>query len=367
MSIDPRFGASTSTYRRVPLALLEQAFASYGPQRALDGDSMPRVPQELLDASFYLYASSEAAKSGGQAGGTGFFVSVPHPTRPGSIFMYAVSNAHVVHQSGCSVIRINTLVGGTDVIELDPSQWHAKPGDDLAVCLVSVNPGVHKLKCIDESWFVTKQDIADAIIGIGDDVFMVGRFMNHDGHLTNVPSARFGHLSMMPLGISHKAGHQQISFAVEMLSRPGYSGSPVYVYKVPYDLMTGSITVGGRTIWLLGINWGFITDSAEVNEKTVTTAMIEDEESKTIQYVKINTGMNGVVPAWHLRKLLNSGHIKREREAILAREAQQAALTLPSGAAELASVPPSNGENPTHREDFMRLVGAAARKPPQEG
>jgi len=28
-----------------------------------------------------------------------------------------------------------------------------------------------------------------------------------------------------------------------------------------------------------------------------------------------------------------------------------------------AALPPANGENPTHREDFMRLVGAAARKP----
>jgi len=82
---------------------------------------MPRVPQELFDASFYLYPSAETAKAGGQAGGDRFF-SVPHPTIQGTIFVYAVSNSHVVHALGCSVIRVNTILGGTDVIELDPAQ-----------------------------------------------------------------------------------------------------------------------------------------------------------------------------------------------------------------------------------------------------
>jgi hypothetical protein len=283
---------------------------------------MPRIPPALLDASFYLYPSLEAAKSGGQAGGTGLFVSVPIPNSPGHAVMYAVSNAHVVQQLGCSVIRINTLLGATDVIEKDPSEWHARPGDDLAVSLVTVNPDVHKIKCIDDSWFVKKHDLREGAISIGDDVFMIGRFMNHDGLLTNVPSVRFGHLSMGELGIQHPAGHQQMSFAVEMLSRPGYSGSPVYVYRVPYDLETGNLSVGGRTTLLLGINWGFITDAAEVNERIVTTGMVEDSNSNVVKYVRVNTGMNGVVPAWHLAKLLNSGPVKRERESIAAQEAK---------------------------------------------
>ena len=273
---------------------------------------MPRIAPALLDASFYLYPSPEAAKSGGQAGGTGVFVSVPVINSPGLAYLYAVSNAHVVHQSGCSVIRVNTLVGGTDVIEKDPAEWHARPGDDLAVTLVQVRPDFHKIRCIDENWFVTKRDLADGRIGIGDDVFMVGRFMNHDGLLSNVPSVRFGHLSIGLLGIQHPAGHQQTSFGVEMLSRPGYSGSPVYLYRVPYDLETGNLAVGGRTTWLLGINWGFISEKAEVREEAVTmTGMVEDDRPNTVKYIRVSTGMNGVVPAWHLAKLLNSGPVKR--------------------------------------------------------
>ena len=292
---------------------------------------MPRIPPELLDASFYLYRSSDEAKAGTQAGGTGVFVAMPVPNLPGRILVYAVSNKHVVNKLGCSVIRINTLVGGTDVIEKDPAEWHASNTDDLAVCLIQVNQAIHKIKAVGADLFVTKQDLRDDRVGVGDDVFMVGRFMNHDGHLTNVPSVRFGHLSMAPLEILHEDGYKQISFAVEMLSRPGYSGSPVYGFRVPYDMLTGNITIGGRTVWFLGINWGFITDSAEVNEKTIAAGMVEDNKFQTLKYVRVNTGMNGVIPAWHLEKFLNSGRVKREREAILAQEARSAALISPDG------------------------------------
>jgi len=328
------------------------------------GEDMPRIPPQLLDASFYLYRSKEEAKAGAQAGGTGVFVSMPVPNSPGSILIYAVSNKHVVNKLGCSVIRVNTLVGGTDVFEKDPAEWHASNTDDLAVCFVQMNPAVHKIKVVPIDLFVKKQDLRDDHIGVGDDIFMVGRFMNHDGHLTNIPSVRFGHLSMAPLPIRREDGYMQMSFAVEMLSRPGYSGSPVYGFRVPYDMMTGNISIGGRTVWLLGINWGFFTDSAEVNEKTIATGIVEDEESQTVKYVPVNTGMNGVIPAWHLEKFLNSGPVKREREAILAREARVAVL--PNGVARTAGVPPANGGNPTHREDFMNLLDVAARKLEQE-
>ncbi|UPJ48273.1 hypothetical protein IVB30_35200 [Bradyrhizobium sp. 200] len=178
---------------------------------------MPRIPPQLLDASFYLYRSSEEAKAGAQAGGTGVFVAVPVPDSSGRILVYAVSNKHVVMKLGCSVIRVNTLVGGTDVIEKDPAEWHASNTDDLAVCLVQIKEAVHKIKAVGLDIFVSKHDLRDDHIGVGDDVFMVGRFMNHDGHLTNMPSVRFGHLSMTPLQILHEDGYMQTSFAVEML------------------------------------------------------------------------------------------------------------------------------------------------------
>jgi hypothetical protein len=367
MSVAPPLPKFASSYRRLPVDLFNRLVADHYRAEVLAGDEMPRIPPQLLDATFYLYRSVEEAKAGEQAGGTGVFVCVPIPEMPGRMFIYAVSNKHVVMKLGCSVIRVNTLVGGADAIEKDPAEWHASNSDDLAVCLVQINDGYHKIKSLPTDFFATKQNLKDDQIGVGDDVFMVGRFMNHDGHLTNVPSVRFGHLSMEPLQIGHEDGYMQTSFAVEMLSRPGYSGSPVYGFRVPYDMMSGNIVMGGRTVWLLGINWGYITDAAEVKERTVATAMVEDEKSKTVKYVKVNTGMNGVVPAWHLEKLLNSGPVKRERQAIVAGELAKAAALLPNGVAETAGAPPATDANSTHREDFMRLVDAAARKPEPKG
>jgi hypothetical protein len=366
LSHETRHPRLATSYYRLQPGLLNRLVADYHLTDILAGDEMPRIPPQLLDASFYLYPSSVEAKAGVQAGGTGVFVAMPVPNFPGRICVYAVSNKHVVNKLGCSVIRVNTLVGGTDIIEKDPAEWHASNTDDLAVCLIQVKPEVHKIKAIGTDIFVKKQELRDDQIGVGDDVFMVGRFMNHDGHLTNVPSVRFGHLSMAPLEIRHEDGYMQMSFAVEMLSRPGYSGSPVYGFRVPYDMLTGNIMVGGRTVWFLGINWGFVTDSADVKEKIVTTGMVADDKSQTMKYVRVNTGMNGVIPAWHVEKFLNSGRVKREREAIFAQEARAAASIPPSGVAQSAGAPPASDANPTHREDFTRLLGAAAQTPVRE-
>ncbi|WP_027578219.1 hypothetical protein [Bradyrhizobium sp. Ai1a-2] len=95
----------------------------------------------------------------------------------------------------------------------------------------------------------------------------------------------------------------------------------MYIYRDSYNLETGNISIGGSTIRLLGINWGFITDRAEISEETtIATGMVEDEAPNTVKYIRVSTGMNGVVPAWHLAKLLNSGQVKREREAVAAQE-----------------------------------------------
>jgi hypothetical protein len=275
---------------------------------------MPPIHPELLDAVFYLYPSVEAATAGEAAGGTGVFVGVPIPELPGMIATYACSNKHVVGASGCSVMRINRVDGNMTIIDGDPADWTLDPHNDLAVIHVVPDPSF-KWRTISLEMFMTQAEIRDHdAIGPGDEVFMTGRFINHDGKLVNVPSVRFGHLSMMPLAIRHPSGYDQESFAVEMLSRPGYSGSPVYVYRTPYDLRTGSIHVGPLYLKFLGLNWGFITDPAEVKEEMIVTKQSAGNNHQTIRYVAMNTGMNGVVPAWHLRRFLETGDVMKKRQ-----------------------------------------------------
>jgi hypothetical protein len=146
--------------------------------------------------------------------------------------------------------------------------------------------------------FLTREQAKTEKTGPGDDVFMVGRFVNHEGRQRNTPSVRFGNISMLPdEPVAHQSNtpREQISFAVEMRSIPGYSGSPVFVYltSVGFD---GGISAGQH--WLLGVDWGYIRD-----------------------HERANTGMSGVVPAWCLLDLLNRQDLfkaRQEEEAVAA-------------------------------------------------
>ena len=63
---------------------------------------VPRIDQELIASTFFLYANAESAKLGGNARGTGFVVSHTVDRSPGDgsrvtfKHYYAVTNAHVV-------------------------------------------------------------------------------------------------------------------------------------------------------------------------------------------------------------------------------------------------------------------------------
>jgi len=81
------------------------------------------------------------------------------------------------------------------------------------------------------SGFVTDEIISSKSIGLGDGVFMIGRFIDHAGEGTNYPAARFGNISIMPTMIDLGDGYGGECYCLDMHSRTGYSGSPVFVYR----------------------------------------------------------------------------------------------------------------------------------------
>ena len=178
------------------------------------------------------------------------------------------------------------------------------------LCPIELYLDKHKFTHISIEMFITPEVISHYRIGPGDEVFMVGRFVNHEGKQRNLPTARFGNISMMTdEPIRHPSGIMQESFVVEARSLSGYSGSPAFVWIPGSDWRTRqlalTLTLGP---WLLGVDWGHILDWQKVYEPDKKTRASGD------WVVKKNTGMAGIVPAWRLAQLLDSEELKADRQ-----------------------------------------------------
>jgi hypothetical protein len=336
---------------------------------------MPRIRDATLETVFYLYPSRAAAEAGRSVGGTGFFVGIESEAVPGNWFVLAVSNRHVVHRGGASVMRVNTEDGGVAFLEFEPHEWIDHPaGDDLAVIPM---PGLRddlRVTFNPINYLLTKEQVAELDIGPGDDVFMVGRFINHEGKSRNIPAVRFGNISAMPLEkVQQPSGFMQESFLVEMRSHAGFSGSPVHVYRptrVTMEYPPGREKFPifhdeAHGTWLLGVNWGYITDDWEITRKT-RAARLATAEPPSAEYVQANTGMNGVVPAWKVLELVSDPRLEGAKMVAenQVRVTEQAAR---GGIAYSGAETKEDRENPNHREDFNRLVGAASKSKPKGG
>lgn len=302
---------------------------------------MPKIPQETLELAFYLYPSKEAALTGGEFGGTGFFVSVP-TVSPEQVFVYAVTNWHVAVQSGASVIRINRRDGATEIFDAGPEDWMFDPRLDIAVLPLRLDPDVHKFKAAPVHLLLTEQIVSEREVGPGDDVFMVGRFVDLDGGAINSPSVRFGNLSTSPTPVKQPNGKVANSYCIDMHSRSGYSGSPVFVYRTPgQDLTKGGIHVGGPNnfMFLLGIHYAQFPEVWEIGE----TKHLQPANSVPLvtdgRYVKGLSGMTLALPAWRIVEVLNMPKLQAHRDQVNAHISEQQRKS-PVPAAE-AAIPES--------------------------
>jgi hypothetical protein len=107
----------------------------------------------------------------------------------------------------------------------------------------------------------------------------------------------------------------QESFAVELRSTCGYSGSPVFV-SVESPIKNFSDSVGKLDL-LLGVLWGHIVEPWTVETRIIKKVMQAGlgPDEREVDQVSANTGMNGVVPVWRLKELLDLPQFKNVREA----------------------------------------------------
>ena len=357
-------------------------FSSAGtPYESWVAVGMPRVPSNYLDSVCYLYNSEDDAKKGVNFGGTGFLVSYPSIT-PGQVFLYIVTNWHVACRDGASCVRINKIDGTHDIFPYEPHEWEFDPRYDIAVKLISLPSKSHKVTYISVKGFAHPRHMNSEHVSIGDDVFMIGRFVDHDGGSVNRPSLRFGNISVMPFPIEQPNGKKADTFCVDLHCRSGYSGSPVFVYRTPgsdlsdfpEDLVGEQVLIAGRHyLGLLGILYGQFPEEWEIKQKKTSKSRIATSTGLPLNvdgaYIAGLSGMSCVLPAWSILEVLDMAVLKNERDEAnskLASENKASGKPVPVPMAA-SSVDSSNDENPNHRGDFTSLLTAAAKTPLQGG
>lgn len=261
---------------------------------------MPRVPDQLLECVVYLYPSEEAARHGERRGGTGFVV------RRGDRH-FLISNQHVTGP-GNRFARVNVQGGGVDVLEVSDTEFvtHGR-GEDISACVLPVEASWSLVPLDWDTFYGSHQAFEDRMrelnVGIGDETIMVGRFVAHDGRATNKPLARFGRIAMIPGGerVMDARGIKTDAYLVEMVSLPGFSGSPVFIYIPPASFRQTTprtmMPFFEPTVGLLGI---------DVGHKQVTGKVYDAEGEVVEEYeVRHNSGVAIVVPTVKIEELLD--------------------------------------------------------------
>jgi len=209
-----------------------------------------------------------------------------------------------------TVIRLTTAAGETRVIGLNADDWILSPDDDLAVTRLPINALGMPLESIPLGQFVDRGAVRDLDVGPGDDIFIVGRFGGHPGKSVNLPSVRFGTISMMPIErIRHPTieSIEQESYLADLYTIRGYSGSPVFLWR--------GINTGEEQIRLLGMYWMTFEDRQRlVTRDRDRFAKLQYEDPITfenaVSVLKIftsegNAGLSAVLPAWRISAVLN--------------------------------------------------------------
>lgn len=199
---------------------------------------MPRLSPRMQSTAFFMFG--EDPETGERkACGTGSLIGLNHPDfDPQQQFTgdaYAVTAAHVVRGGG-SLIRLNTKDGGHRFLEFDPAEWTFSDTDDLAaVDVTDLLRDQDEAVIIHDTWLAEQPILKHYQIGLGEDGFMLGLFSNLVGTNRNAVTGRFGNVSLLARSDApiEYGGGIRPAHLFDMKSRPGFSGSPVFIYRTP--------------------------------------------------------------------------------------------------------------------------------------
>src|SRR5260370_14501405 len=313
---------------------------------------MPRLNRIFERSVFFLYGTDPDTGKRRGPNGTGVLVSLPAESSKASWYdahFYAVTCQHLAPR-GSSII-INTIDDASRIIETEPDDWQWIPGhDDLAA--IDLTERLDKLtdiiSFIPGRLFVTKEFISEVELGIGEDGFMLGLFAHMHGKKRNLIAGRFGNLSLLAEDTAPiKQGHEnrRPSHIFDIRSRPGFSGSPVFIYRTPSGDLRDSIeyitpprvrksveriakpsakddarwnafiSEGAKNqfIRLLGIHTAQYQDTVKAYKVDKSQAE-DDNVVRGGDELRIPNSMSVVAPAWEILRLLDQPKFVEQRQ-----------------------------------------------------
>lgn len=317
-----------------------------------------------LDArrSVVFFGKASPPKGDIVYGGTGFLLC-----ERGANIPYLITARHVAKQlEEDFVIRVNVRDNGSakelDVAKVD-WRYHPDPTVDLAATIYPLDANVY-----DVCYFNVNlvQPSLHGEVMCGDPVALVGLFRLHHGSKRNVTIVHSGNIAALP-DLSEKVPVRDrttgkivetVSYLVEAQTLEGLSGSPVFIQK--FQQIPGLKTPQGGGALGLG-DWRILGIYQGAWDGEPGRILAADRNLSGTD-LRVPVGMGIVVPGDRIFELIkNDPEIAKTRE-----EVTQEQLRKRAASSDSAFSPPASDANPTHREDFTRLVGAAARKPAQE-
>lgn len=336
---------------------------------------MPRLRPEMERCVLYLRDDDEV-------GGTAFVVSRKPSVEGVPRHWYAVTAAHVTddYKVLCPSYRRPAAF-----MPLRDLRWVRYPDDKFDLAVADITEHLPTLRAhishVDENAFATEAVIGRLNIGVGDEVCMVGLYDHDSEGMPCDPAGRFGAISrlaqdgvLLLQSVSADGmvlAKAQPSHLVDMRSRSGFSGSPVFVYRTPVTNLKGIAdqvreswdlrTQNNLFIRLLGVHRAQFHEHAKVHRALDT----KDKPIKNLEgaVLDIDDSMTAVIPAWEITTLLN------EPELADMRKKRDDAYEPPKGKTLKSEAKPKREDesNPDHHDDFKRLLRAGVKSPKSSG
>jgi len=232
--------------------------------------------------------------------------------------------------------------------------WVPHPkGDDVAIApLVDVTDPTLMSLILHAELLLTHAEFRQGNFGIGDSVYMVGRFLGHEHRDANKPVIQQGSIAAPIRYITNpETGYEQASILVELRSMGGYSGSVVL------------LDPGNK---ILGVNYLHLPVRSPVKFFDEDNA---DTLTETIYFVDSPSGMAAVVPAWKIGDILNMKQFEEQRKEDDKRLEKQAGRRTKPILDDVASPAKASRRDipipPVSRKKFFEALDKTTARPPK--